>query len=112
MPLEPNFSIFNSNNRGTRQSIFGSQKEFKELKFKEEKLKDLQMLLEHIHQNLNMRNGGQIYLLKLWIRFMGGLLLHFVGIEIKGEDQTLKSWNFIIKLSRSSYVESKNYLAS
>ena len=49
-------------------------------------------------------NGGWIYLLTLVIRFMGGLLLHFFVVKIKGEDETLGTLNFILKLFRPSFA--------
>ena len=36
---------------------------------------------------------------------MGGLLPHFFVVKIKGEDETLEAWNFILKLFKPSYVD-------
>ena len=43
---------------------------------------------------------------------MGGLLPHFFVVKIKGEDETLEAWNFMLKLFKPSYADLvKNYLA-
>ena len=36
---------------------------------------------------------------------MGGLLPHFFVVKIKGEDETLETLNFILKLFRPSFTD-------
>ena len=36
---------------------------------------------------------------------MGGLLPHFLVVKVRGEDETLETLNFILKLFRPSYVD-------
>ena len=44
-------------------------------------------------------------ILTIVIRFIGGLLPHFFVVKIKGEDETLEAWNFILKLFKPSYTD-------
>ena len=34
-----------------------------------------------------------------------GVLPHFFVVKIKGEDETLEAWNFILKLFRPSFAD-------